>query len=53
MPQFPDYDPRLDRETTVTNIFSLSGFNMTITSMTIQPVPEDKSTEEHKNTELL
>ena len=35
------------------NIFSLSGFNRTIVSIRIQPVPEDKSMEDHKTTELL
>ena len=53
MPQAPDYDSGLDGENTASNIFSLYGFNRTISSTIIQPVPEDKSTEDHKNTELL
>ena len=53
IPQAPDYDSVLDGGNNATNIFSLYGFNRTISSTIIQPVPEDKSTEDHKNTELL
>ena len=49
MPQVTDYDSGLDGGNTVINMFSLSDFNRKIASIIIQPVPEDKSMEDHKN----
>ena len=53
MPQVTDYDSGLDGGNTVINMFSLSDFNRKIASIIIQPVPEDKSMEDHKTNELL